>query len=219
MCLTHACSSPIAEFPFYLLIETSGSDANHDEEKLGAFLTNTMDAGLAVDGTVTTEPSKIAVSHAKFNGNIDITAGHMLTQKIWELREKISAGILHDGHVFKYDLSLPLSHFYDIVPATRERMGDAARRVCGYGHIGDANLHLNVSCGAFSAEAYARLEPWVYEYTSALRGSISAEHGIGFMKTKYLGYSKGERAIGLMGDMKRMMDPNGILNPYKVLGN
>lgn len=141
------------------------------------------------------------------------------SQKIWELREKISGGILHDGHVFKYDLSLPLSHFYEIVPATREHMGGAALRVCGYGHIGDSNLHLNVSCAEFDAAAYARLEPWVFEYTRRLRGSVSAEHGMGFMKPKYLGYSKGEQAIGLMGEVKRMMDPRGILNPYKVLSN
>lgn len=142
----------------------------------------------------------------------------MCTQKIWALRENISSGILIGGrHCFKYDLSLPLPHFYDIVSATRERIGDAASCVCGYGHIGDANLHLNVAVEMYSPEVHERLEPWVYEYTARLRGSVSAEHGIGFLKPKYLRYTKGVEAIGLMGEMKRLLDPRGILNPYKIL--
>jgi len=61
------------------------------------------------------------------------------------------------------------------------------------------------------------VEPFVYEYTSKLKGSISAEHGIGFLKKDYLHYSKDPVAIGYMRDMKKLLDPNGILNPYKVL--
>lgn len=144
---------------------------------------------------------------------------HLRPQKIWQLREKVSTGIMADGHVFKYDLSLPLAHFYDIVTDTRHHMGEFARRVCGFGHIGDSNLHLNVSVPAFSDAAYARLEPWVFEYTRNMGGSISAEHGIGFLKPKYLRYSKSAAAIASMVELKRLMDPKGILNPYKVLCN
>lgn len=180
-----------------MLIETSGSRSDHDEDKLNAFLESAMERGDILDGTVTSEKSKI--------------------QQIWQLRECVPTGIIRDGYCFKYDISLPLSHFYEIVPATRERVGDLATRVCGYGHIGDSNLHLNVSCTEFNDEIYKRVEPFVYEYVSKLRGSISAEHGIGFLKTKYLRFSKGGEALVLMKQMKQLMDPNGILNPYKVL--
>lgn len=124
-----------------------------------------------------------------------------------------------DGYVFKYDISLPLSHFYDIVPATKQRLRDFADRVrvCGYGHVGDSNLHLNVACSEFSQELYERIEPWVYEYTAKQRGSVSAEHGIGFLKTKYMHLAKTENSIGMMHELKGLMDPKGILNPYKVL--
>lgn len=57
----HICSSPIADYPFYMLVETSGSHADHDEEKLNAFLENTMSAGSVLDGTVTNEPGKMQV--------------------------------------------------------------------------------------------------------------------------------------------------------------
>lgn len=82
---------------------------------------------------------------------------------------------------------------------------------------GDGNIHLNISTKEFSQDILKRIEPFVYEHTSQLRGSVSAEHGIGFRKPKYVHYSKTEPAINLMKDIKRIMDPNGILNPYKVL--
>lgn len=61
------------------------------------------------------------------------------------------------------------------------------------------------------------IEPWVYEWTREKRGSISAEHGLGVMKAKHLAYSKSDASISLMKTLKRTLDPNGILNPYKVL--
>ena len=82
---------------------------------------------------------------------------------------------------------------------------------------GDCNLHLNVVCKEFTKEIYDVLHPFVFEYTSKLNGSISAEHGIGFHKPKYLKYSKSTEAIAFMKQIKQMMDPNEILNPYKVL--
>lgn len=195
--LSNSASRPIAEYPFYMLIETSGSRSEHDEEKINDFLTAGMESGDILDGTVTNDRTKIA--------------------QIWQLREYIPTGLLMHGYCFKYDLSLPLSHFYEIVPAMSAQVGDLATVVCGFGHIGDSNLHLNVACDKFTDEIYRRVEPFVYEYTSKLRGSISAEHGIGFLKRNYLKYSKQPEPLALMREMKTLMDPNGILNPYKVL--
>lgn len=83
--------------------------------------------------------------------------------------------------------------------------------------LGDSNLHLNITLKEYSEEVHGKIEPFVYQYTSQMRGSVSAEHGIGFRKSKYLQYSKSASAIGLMKSLKQMMDPKGILNPYKVL--
>ncbi|XP_058976930.1 D-2-hydroxyglutarate dehydrogenase, mitochondrial [Musca domestica] len=189
--------SPIEGYPFYMLIETSGSNAEHDMEKLNNFIQLVMDKGDVVDGTYTSEPSKML--------------------EIWKLREFISTALTKDGYCFKYDISLPLRSFYDIVKVVEKRAGHLAKRVTGYGHLGDLNLHLNVSCEQYSPELYKLLEPFIYEYTAQLKGSVSAEHGIGFLKTKYLKHSKSAEAINMMRDMKQLLDPNGILNPYKVL--
>lgn len=67
----------------------------------------------------------------------------------------------------------------------------------GYGHLGDGNLHLNVSAPAYSDALRDRLEPWVYEWTAEHRGSISAEHGLGQMKPHALRYSKADSAVRL----------------------
>jgi|TARA_B110000967_G_scaffold196958_1_gene228150 D-2-hydroxyglutarate dehydrogenase len=90
--------------------------------------------------------------------------------------------------------------------------------VMGYGHLGDGNLHLNVSSPAgYDPGLLALIEPFVYVWTSENKGSVSAEHGIGVQKRDELGYSKPQLAIELMKSLKNLFDPNGILNPYKAL--
>lgn len=69
----------------------------------------------------------------------------------------------------------------------------------------------------YDKEVISQIEPFVYQYTSKLKGSISGEHGIGFKKPQYMKYSKSPSAINLMKQIKDLMDPKGILNPYKVL--
>lgn len=110
-------TSPIQQFPFYILIETNGSNEVHDQEKMSKFLERLMADGTISDGTTTNEIGKM--------------------RHIWSLREQIAEGLLHDGYVFKYDLSFPLDQFYSIVPMMRKRLaGENVIRCCGYGHIG-----------------------------------------------------------------------------------
>ncbi|CAH0727868.1 unnamed protein product, partial [Brenthis ino] len=189
-------SNPIADYPFYVLVETHGSDEAHDNEKLSRFLNQGMESGLIIDGTVTSEPTKM--------------------KNIWNIRESIAGAGLIDGYVFKYDVSLPLKNYYDLVGMLRERLPRESR-VYGYGHVGDGNIHINVTALEYSKEFKALLEPFIFEEVAKLKGSISAEHGVGFRKPQFLHYSKDESALQLMKDLKQSMDPNGILNPYKVL--
>ncbi|CAH0383943.1 unnamed protein product [Bemisia tabaci] len=193
--------SPVEKCPFYALIETSGSNASHDEEKLTSFLEKGMAEGLIIDGTVTGEPSRML--------------------NLWQLREGIPEAILHSKencYVYKYDISLPPQQFYQIVDECKKRLeGKNYSLCCGYGHVGDCNLHLNVSIPEYSPEITNILEPFVFEWTAHYGGSISAEHGIGFKKTQYLHLSKTAESIEVMRQLKQVFDPKGILNPYKVL--
>ncbi|XP_035878512.1 D-2-hydroxyglutarate dehydrogenase, mitochondrial isoform X2 [Phyllostomus discolor] len=185
------------ESPFYVLVETSGSRAEHDAEKLGGFLDQALGSGLVTDGTLATDQRKVKM--------------------LWALRERITEALSRDGHVYKYDVSLPLDRLYDLVTDLRARLRPPAKHVVGYGHLGDGNLHLNVTAEAFSAPLLGDLEPYVYEWTAGQRGSVSAEHGVGFRKRGALGYSKPPEALQLMQQLKTLLDPKGILNPYKTL--
>ncbi|CAM6041201.1 unnamed protein product [Sphagnum compactum] len=181
---------------FYLLVETTGSNEAHDKEKLDAFLEAGMELGYFVDGTVAQDSTQ---------------AG-----SFWEIREGISEALVKAGAVYKYDLSVPIKSFYRIVEDLRAQLGNAAV-VVAYGHLGDGNVHLNVSAPKYDEQLLAKIEPFVYEWTAACKGSVSAEHGLGLMKPQALHYSKSEEAIHLMEGFKKLLDPKGILNPYKVL--
>ena len=93
------------------------------------------------------------------------------------------------GPVYKYDLSIPVAEMYSLVEETRERMAGLPVEVVGYGHLGDGNLHLNVSCQRYDEEILKHIEPFVYEWTAARKGSISAEHGLGQMKADCIGWA------------------------------
>ncbi|XP_074172769.1 D-2-hydroxyglutarate dehydrogenase, mitochondrial isoform X3 [Rhinolophus sinicus] len=190
-------ASPVQESPFYVLIETSGSRAEHDAEKLSDFLEQVLGSGLVTDGTLATDQRKI--------------------KALWALRERITEALSLDGYVYKYDVSLPVERLYDLVTELRARLSPRAKHVVGYGHLGDGNLHLNVTAEAFSASLLGDLEPYVYEWTAGQQGSVSAEHGVGFKKKDILGYSKPPEALQLMQQLKALLDPKGILNPYKTL--
>ncbi len=99
-------------------------------------------------------------------------------------------------------------------------MGNLGNTV-GYGHIGDSNIHINVTVPNKEDidTVMDLLEPYIYEYLHSVQGSISAEHGIGLMKPSKLHYSKSDEMIDYMKRIKKVFDPEGILNPYKVIPN
>lgn len=189
--------SPIGQFPFYLLLETSGSNLEHDEKKVSNFLEAALSRGDVQDAFATSETSKVNC--------------------IWSIRELIPTAKLNEKYFYNYDISVPLSRFYEIIPALRKRLGGAVDAVHGFGHIGDSNLHVNIQCDDYNEEVHKQIEPFIYEYTAKLKGSFSSEHGIGVAKKAYLENYKQKEALNLMKELKIVMDPNRILNPYKIV--
>lgn len=181
---------------FYVLIETTGSMESHDKEKLEAFLLQSMDSGLITDGVLAQDINQ--------------------TSSFWHIREGVPEALMKAGAVYKYDLSLPPEKMYELVEEMRARLGSAAN-VVAYGHLGDGNLHLNISAPQYTDSILSKIEPFVYEWTSKHHGSISAEHGLGLMKANKIHYSKSPESVQLMAAIKKLIDPNRILNPYKVL--
>ncbi len=83
----------------------------------------------------------------------------------------------------------------------------------GYGHIGDGNIHINI----IAKEGQHIDDQKVYEKVAERKGSISAEHGVGLYKHKYLHLQKPQQVLAYCSFIKKLFDPNGIMNPYKVL--
>jgi len=143
---------------------------------------------------------------------------------MWKLRESVPEAQRHHGASLKHDISVPVSS----VPKLIEEGSALVRRlvpegeVVGYGHLGDGNLHFNVSQrpGTDKTAFLQRggpLEHAVFDLVDSLGGSISAEHGIGRLKAAEFAGRADPVELAVMHDLKRALDPKGILNPGKIL--
>lgn len=190
----------------FVLVETSGGRSEHDEEKIQNLLESLLcsDTPLITTGVLSQNPAQFA--------------------SLWALREGVPEAVSKEGKAYKYDISIPVASFQEVVDNTREHLRSlgllhdkAVKQVLGYGHVGDGNLHLNIVAHSFQPEIEQALEPYIYEVVQKLRGSVSAEHGIGVMKPHAVQYSKSPESIEMMRRIKKAFDPVGILNPGKVL--
>ncbi|MGD1071006.1 MAG: FAD-binding oxidoreductase [Bryobacteraceae bacterium] len=185
-------------FPYYAIADAQGSDQKLDRERFESVLTGIVDDGLAADCIVALSATE--------------------RQAIWALRDDVDQ--FHQFFPwFGFDVSMPIRHMESYVANVRARL-DAAwpGNVCFvFGHMGDGNLHLNIHVGGGDAESRRRVEEIVYGGLGERQGSVSAEHGIGLEKRGFLSLCRTPQEIELMRTLKRAMDPNGILNPGKVL--
>ena len=143
---------------------------------------------------------------------------------LWALREGVSEAQNHEGPSLKHDVTVPVSRIPAFVKDTDRALEEAVPgvRVVTYGHIGDGNLHYNLSkpMGCDDDEFRARADELarvVYDQTSALDGSISAEHGLGQAKRGIIADYKDSYELELMPEIKQLFDPRGLMNPGKVL--
>jgi len=147
-------------------------------------------------------------------------------EALWRLRESIPEAQRRAGASLKHDVAVPVAS----VPAFVARASAAAlavmpdARLVTYGHAGDGNLHFNLSVarGGDDAQFLARgpdVEAAVLGIVDEFHGSISAEHGIGQLKVEQLISHKGAVALAVMRSIKQALDPNGIMNPGKVLAD
>jgi FAD/FMN-containing dehydrogenase len=146
-------------------------------------------------------------------------------EALWRLRESVPEAQRHEGASIKHDVSVPVA----ALPAFLAQAADAVAsvaptaRLVAYGHVGDGNLHFNLSepAGGSERQSFLALQDAIAEAVYAcvreFRGSISAEHGIGQLKRDLLARHKDPVALATMRSIKQALDPNGILNPGKVL--
>ncbi|MGL3606119.1 FAD-binding oxidoreductase [Rhizobium sp. G187] len=191
--------------PWYALIDISTSDsAETAETMMQDLLADAFEAGLVADAAIA---SSIAQQDA-----------------FWHLRESMSEAQRPEGGSIKHDVSVPISRIpaflADADLAVHALMPDA--RICAFGHLGDGNIHYNISqpVGADKAAFIARwrdMNAVVHAVVHQHGGSISAEHGVGQLKRDELSASRPAIETELMRRIKQAFDPAGIMNPGKVI--
>jgi FAD/FMN-containing dehydrogenase len=157
-------------------------------------------------------------------GDAAIASSESQREMFWRLRETIPEAQRHIGASIKHDVSVTTSELPQfIIEASQLVRAISPRgRIVSYGHLGDGNLHFNVSRPIDSDdESFLRLAPninrAVHDLIARHGGSISAEHGIGRLKREELVRYEPPVAIEVMRAIKQALDPNGIMNPGKVL--
>ncbi len=197
---------PLASaYPWYALIDISTSDSAETAERMiESLLEQGFEAGLVQDAV-------IASSEAQ-------------RQSLWHMRESMSEAQKPEGGSIKHDVSVPVSSIPRFMAEAEKAVLAAmpGARICAFGHLGDGNIHYNISqpVGADKAAFIARwreINHIVHGLVLSHGGSISAEHGIGQLKRDELAAIRPAIEMDLMRRIKRAFDPAGIMNPGKVL--
>ncbi len=193
-------SAPLATpASFYALLEFDHAD---EAEAFAAFEA-VLERGWVTDGVISQSDAQ--------------------AQALWALREGITESIARYTP-YKNDLAVRISDvpgfLSDVNRVVAENYPDW--EICWFGHIGDGNLHLNVlkPSSLDMADFYARchaISPKLFELVRERGGSISAEHGVGLLKRDFLSYSRSAVEIDVMRAVKDVLDPNGVMNPGKLL--
>jgi FAD/FMN-containing dehydrogenase len=150
-------------------------------------------------------------------GEVAVATDDSQRSALWRLREDHTLAIATIGVPHKFDVTLPISRlgrFMADVPGVVAEVEPAAR-TWQFGHVGDGNIHVNVT-GATGDDDV--LDEHVYRFVVACGGCISAEHGIGTAKARWLHLDRSAAEIGAMRALKRALDPDGVLNPNAVTG-
>jgi len=192
-------------YPQYVLLELSDTaSAASLDANLHEALAEASERGLALDAAVAASEAQAAA--------------------LWALRENIPEAQVHEGRQIKHDVSVPISRIAEYIAVTDAELQRAfpGVRMVTFGHLGDGNLHYNIAPpaggdeDAFMARA-GEVSRVVHDSVARFAGSISAEHGLGQYKRDAILRYKSPLEMELMRKIKAALDPQGIMNPGKVL--
>lgn len=183
-----------ADQPFYILIEAMGFDEASDESAFNGLLEQAYDAGLIVEAVV---------AHSLGQAN-----------QLWQVREASDVLVQHISPFVSFDISVDIRRADAFVAAARaaiaERFGDF--QAAAFGHLGDSNIHIGVHIGPDTRERETEIEECVYAIVAAFRGALTAEHGIGTAKRKFLPEHVSAEALATMRCLRGVLDPDHLLN-------
>ncbi|MDP6342767.1 MAG: FAD-linked oxidase C-terminal domain-containing protein, partial [Alphaproteobacteria bacterium] len=189
------------EHTYYVLIESQAGDETKNREAMEDTLAAAMERGLVADAVLAKSQAEV--------------------EKLWFIRDSSLEASLAMLPAAIFDVSVPISTMASFEVEAKARLSEIwpDYHMVMLGHIGDGNLHLLVQTGE-EGNGEGNITPYdvIYELTGQRGGSVSAEHGIGLQKLPYLKLSRSEPELAIMRKLKGVFDPNGILNPGRVLG-
>ncbi len=155
----------------------------------------------------------------------DITSDEAHAERWWKLRKNIAEAQKAEGISIKHDVSVPVSRVAEFIADASAALRAAFEgiRIVAFGHMGDGNIHYNISMlvaahnDAFIKQHEHDVNRIVYQVVAGLDGSISAEHGLGQLKREEVTHYKSALELQLMRNIKRTLDPHGLMNPGKVV--
>jgi FAD/FMN-containing dehydrogenase len=191
--------------PWYVLMElSSGLTGGAGRQCLEDFLAGGYDSGLIADAVIATSGTQ--------------------AKQIWYLRDILPETEVREGASIKHDVSVPISRVTKFIARATAMMEKemAGIRVLAFGHVGDGNIHFNLSQPEGMEETAfldhrERLHRMIHDLVAELGGSISAEHGIGRLKRDELVRYRSRIELDLMRAIKKTLDPDNIMNPGKVI--
>ncbi len=192
-----------SKYPWYLLVQLSDATKSLMHESLRDTITG------------------FTASHFDF----EIAADAAMAEEWWKLRRNISEAQKREGISIKHDVSVPISSITEFLLHASASLKAAYPdvRILAFGHMGDGNIHYNISLAdkvrnkIFIASEESKVNELVYQVINELKGSISAEHGIGQLKRETIRNHKSVIELDLMRSLKKALDPQGIMNPGKLL--
>jgi len=194
------------EAPWCVLLENSDSESEaHARERFERLLETAFDNGCVADAVVAEN-----LSQAK---------------GLWHIRESIPLAQAEEGLNIKHDISIAVSRIPEFVESTDALLTARIEgvRLVNFGHLGDGNLHYNVQAPAggdaraFLREREDEVNTLVYDAVARFGGSISAEHGVGSLKTDKLPHYKSPVALSMMRAIKAGLDPQNLMNPGRIV--
>ena len=183
--------------PFYILMESSGSDAERLRADVEKLLEEALGEGIILDATIASSGAAAAA--------------------IWRVRDSSVEVSRATAPSVGFDISLAIEQMEPFTIAVEKAIKtvDKDAYMTALGHVGDGNLHVNAKYSP-PADKHEEMKKLVYGITADFGGSISAEHGIGISRRPYLKLSRTAEEIETMRTLKRALDPHHILNPGRV---
>lgn len=194
-----------APHPWYVLVEFSTSRPNADLRSLfESFLESAFEDGIISDGVIAESLDQ--------------------TETLWRMREGLPEAQKHEGASIKHDVAVPVARVPEFLTRAMAAVEAAmpGLRPCPFGHVGDGNIHFNLTqpVGMDGKEYLGHWEEMnriVHDIVVEMEGSISAEHGVGQLKVDEIVHYKSPVEIDLLRAVKKALDPQGILNPGKMV--